>query len=124
MWTLAVGMFAAFKGITFWPVRHRPSVARGLAFLIGWPGMDAGAFFAPRGIGRAQSRDFVDAAIKTVLGAALIWLVARGLMPAHPLFAGWVVMVGIVLVLHFGVLELISLLWRGAGFNVPPLMDH
>ena len=56
------------------------------------------------------------------LGAALLWWVARQV--PYPLLSGWIGMVGIVLVLHFGILEAFSLLWSTAGFNAPPLMDN
>jgi hypothetical protein len=43
-------------------------------------------------------------------------------MPSHPLVAGWLAMIGIVLCLHFGLFHLLSVAWRSARVNPPPIM--
>ena len=42
------------------------------------------------------------AALKTLLGATLIWVVARTALTVNPLLTGWLGMVGLIFVLHFG----------------------
>jgi hypothetical protein len=38
------------------------------------------------------------------------------------MLVGWVGMIGIIFTLHFGLLHVISWLWRRAGVNAPPIM--
>jgi alginate O-acetyltransferase complex protein AlgI len=64
------------------------------------------------------------AALNTLIGAALIWGVARTAVPADPLLAGWLGMVGVILVLHFGTFHLLSLGWRTIGVNARPIMQN
>lgn len=41
----------------------------------------------------------------------------------HPLVTGWVGMIGLVFLLHFGAFHLLSLLWRALGVNAMPIMQ-
>src|SRR5207237_864718 len=98
---------------------------RALAYMVAWPGMDAEAFL--RRIYRpAQPHpsEWIAAALKTLLGATLIWVVARTDVPVNPLLAGWVGMVGLIFVLHFGTFHLLSLAWRSIGVNATPVMNN
>jgi predicted DCC family thiol-disulfide oxidoreductase YuxK len=64
----------------------------------------------------------ITIAIATIfLGAMLLFGVARF---AHQrLFAGWIGMTGIVLILHFGLFHLLAIGWRNAGRDAEPIMD-
>jgi Membrane bound O-acyl transferase family len=64
----------------------------------------------------------MGAALKTLLGATLIWVVARTAYPERPLLAGWLGMVGLILVLHFGTFHLLSLARRSHGVDATPVM--
>jgi alginate O-acetyltransferase complex protein AlgI len=65
------------------------------------------------------------ASINIVVALPLIWVVPRLLIASHPLLAGWCGMIGLVLLLHFGLLNLLSTAWRNvAGVNAPPLMNR
>jgi D-alanyl-lipoteichoic acid acyltransferase DltB (MBOAT superfamily) len=64
------------------------------------------------------------AALKTLLGAALIWAAARTALPVNPLLAGWTGMAGLIFVLHFGAFHLVSLGWRTIGVNAMPVMQN
>jgi predicted DCC family thiol-disulfide oxidoreductase YuxK len=63
------------------------------------------------------------AGIKTLLGAALLWVGVPLTGAAHPLVAAWAGMIGIVLLLHFGLFHLLSLLWRALGIDARPIMQ-
>jgi alginate O-acetyltransferase complex protein AlgI len=52
----------------------------------------------------------------------LLFVVAR-LFAGTPLLAGWIGMIGTVLLLHFGVFHLIALALRTAGIAVTPIMN-
>jgi alginate O-acetyltransferase complex protein AlgI len=65
---------------------------------------------------------FVFAVCKMLFGVALVGVVPL-LRETHPLLAGWVGMWGIVFVLHFGVMHVLSVLWRAAGVDAQPIMN-
>ncbi len=106
------------------PVRGR--VGRGwrsLAYLFLWPGMDATTFLNPAARPATPAlREWVAAALKTVVGAALFWGVAR-LAAAASLAAGWIGLFGLIFLLHFGSFHLVSLAWRTVGIQARPIMD-
>jgi alginate O-acetyltransferase complex protein AlgI len=124
MWALAVGVFAACKWLT-WRRAPQAPVWRHLAYLVAWPGLDAGAFFDSRPLPadrRPTGGEWLFAAAKLLLGAALVW-VAVPLVPAdRPLARGWVGMAGLIFLLHFGSFHLLSCAWRAAGVDAKPLM--
>jgi alginate O-acetyltransferase complex protein AlgI len=63
------------------------------------------------------------AIFETALGAALFWLIARTIPAGAGLLRGWVGMLGLILLLHFGSFQLLSLFWRSFSVNAPPLMS-
>ena len=126
MWVLAASAYCGLKWLSWWRVRHRiphPSW-RSIAYLWAWPGMDAESFLDVRKVGEPpRLSDWLRAALKTAIGAILFWLVARRLFPAHVLLAGWVGMLGLVLVLHFGTFQILALLWQSLGVAAKPIMS-
>ena len=128
MWAMAFALYAGCKWLTYREARVRGVASdrlRALGYLLAWPGMDATAFL--RGTDRlAQPRpsEWMAAALKTLLGATLIWVVARTAVPVNPLLAGWLGMVGLIFVLHFGTFHLLSLGWRSIGVNAMPVMQN
>jgi predicted DCC family thiol-disulfide oxidoreductase YuxK len=128
MWAMAFALYAGCKWLTYREARVRGVTSdrlRALGYLLAWPGMDAEAFLS--GTNRpAQPHpsEWIAAALKTLLGATLIWVVARTAVPVNPLLAGWVGMVGLIFVLHFGTFHLLSLGWRGIGVNAMPVMQN
>jgi hypothetical protein len=126
MWALAVAVFFGCKWQSWWECRDTPgvTVGRSLGYLLAWPGMDAAAFLDPtKGASRPQGKEWIWAGAKTVFGAALLWGVAPRVPTTRPLLAGWVGMVAIILVLHFGAFHIVSLVWRAAGVNAQPIMQ-
>jgi predicted DCC family thiol-disulfide oxidoreductase YuxK len=127
MWTMAGALYAGCKWLSY---RHAldagsaTSRTRVILYLFAWPGMDAEAFLARPYCERASGWEWIAASLKTALGAALIWVGARAVLPAYPALAGWLGMVGLVLTLHFGTFHLLSLIWRGAGVDAMPVMRN
>ena len=127
MWALAAAVFAVCKWLT-WQRTHAPDTPalRHAAYLLAWPGLDAGAFLDPRPLPhsrRPTSGEWAFAAGKFALGVTLTWGAVR-LVPADlPLLRGWVGMAGLVFLLHFGSFHLLSCAWRAAGVDARPLMN-
>lgn len=127
MWALAAAVFALCKWVTWsrTPAPHAPRW-RHAAYLFAWPGLDARAFLDPRPLPpdrRPTPGEWLFAAAKLAVGAALTWW-AVPLVPAdRPLLRGWVGMAGLIFLLHFGSFHLLSCAWRAAGVDARPLMN-
>jgi alginate O-acetyltransferase complex protein AlgI len=125
MWFVAFAVFAGFKWWTWSQACEkgpRPAAARSLAYLFLWPGMGARKFlFSTDRPSRPALSAWVWAATKTILGAILLWGVAR--RTGQGLLAGWIGMIGIIFLLHFGLFALLSLFWQSRGVDAPPLMQ-
>jgi hypothetical protein len=126
MWLLAVSIFASLKWLTWWSARSRilHSAWRSIGYLLAWPGMDAQAFLdTTQPVPCPDARAWITAALKTTLGIAWFWLLPRSLPLNEPLFRGWAGMIGLVMVLHFGTFEIISLVWQTLGIKATPIMS-
>jgi predicted DCC family thiol-disulfide oxidoreductase YuxK len=98
-------------------------LARKIGFLFAWVGMDAATLLKKKDVVEIpRAGEWIFGGIKTLLGGALLWGVARYTVRVNPLLGGWTGMVGIILLLHFGLFHLLALGWRAAGFNAQPLM--
>ncbi len=126
MWLLAGAIFVGCKWRTLWDAWHasfKRNWRRSAAYLLLWPGMEAEQFLDPSGANRhVQSREWLAALIKTLSGAALIGVAKNTLLAGHPLLSGWIGMLGIVLILHFGIFYLIALAWESVGVHAEPIM--
>jgi len=125
MWTMAGALYAGCKWLSYRDALDAGAAmsrTRVMLYLFAWPGMDANAFLARPYIERAGGWEWIAAALKTTLGAALIWIGVRAAMPAYPVLAGWLGMIGLILTLHFGTFHLLSLAWRRAGVDAMPVM--
>lgn len=126
MWGLAVAIFIACKLLTWGRVAApHASVARQAGYLLAWPGLDAPTFLAtpatpPPAPPTAWEWSF--AAAKMAVGVVLLYGLARRLPDGSPLLVGWVGMIGLVFVLHFGLFHLLSCGWRALGVDARPLM--
>jgi hypothetical protein len=125
MWMLAASIFFGCKWQSWWEHRHfaGATFGRSAGYLFAWPGMDAEAFLNPERHAYApEAREWFWAIFKTASGVALLWAVARRIPENNALLAGWIGMLGIILVLHFGTFHILSLLWRCAGVDARPIM--
>lgn len=122
MWAMAFALFFGCKWLTWWRCEIAdPPLWRNWAYLFAWPGMDADAFLdAHRQVPKPNWRQWTGAMLKTMLGALLVWEIAR-LAPA-PLLKGWIGLVGCVFLLHFGTFHLLALLWQQLGVDAQPIM--
>lgn len=124
MWTLAFAIFFGLKWMTWWQARgcipHRPG--RSLAYIAAWPGMDAESFLDSRNFKPAPTtRDWLWAGLKTCFGVLLFWTIARKF--SAPLIQGWIGLLGLVLLLHFGSFHLVALFWQAMGIDAEPIMS-
>jgi predicted DCC family thiol-disulfide oxidoreductase YuxK len=127
MWTIAFALYVCCKCLTYSDARSHGASAdrrRAAAYLLAWPGMDAITFLSDDVPERPRAGEWVRAACKIVLGLVLFMLAARRAATAPSLVVAWIGMLGIVLMLHFGSFELLSLAWRHAGVRAVPLMQQ
>ena len=115
MWLLASGVIVVGKGVLL--RLHAPVHP---AWLWGWPGMDPDRFHRPPqkppGIREANG-----AWVRVIAGAFLVW----GVVPRlEGTAAAWTGLVGLGLLLHFGLVHLLSIHWRMNGFDARPLFDR
>jgi hypothetical protein len=126
MWLLAAAIFAICKSQSWFAASdfaRRATWRRNAAYLFLWPGMNAAQFLdASIIVPRPAAREWISAAAKTFSGAALIWLVVRRV--PNPLLVAWIGMLGLILILHFGIFHLLSLAWRSAGISAQPIMQR
>lgn len=119
MWLLAGGLFALAK-VAMLAQAAGLGAGRAWAFAIAWPGMNVGEWLRPLGPTEKRLPWFAGWAALS-MGAVLIWGVARHW--EHPLAAGWTGMIGMVLMLHFGLFRVLAGFWQQMGVGVRPLMD-
>src|ERR1051326_96008 len=126
MWILALALFFGAKWMSISPMLLRGRVVhwgRLFAYLLLWPGMDARAFFGRSLVPIPLVCEWTIATSKMLLGATILWLGVPLVGVGHPLVTAWVGMVGMVFLLHFGFLHLLSLFWRALGINARPIMQ-
>lgn len=125
MWCLAGGLFLGGKlGLL---ILHRPwrnaPAWRVLAYTFLWPGMDTRPWVVRR---TAETNTLwtpaTAALLKMLLGALLLWQVAP--LIGMPLARGWVGMIGLIFLLHFGSFHLLAIFWQSMGIPVVPIMQH
>jgi predicted DCC family thiol-disulfide oxidoreductase YuxK len=127
MWLVAAALFFGCKWLTFWRALQQGThlhFERLPGYFLFWPGMDATNFLTSeirRGNLSEHARRIVASAIQIVTGALALFLVAR--LASIPLLAGWIGMLGMILMLHFGFFRLTAVAWQIAGVDAQPIMD-
>jgi predicted DCC family thiol-disulfide oxidoreductase YuxK len=123
MWLMAGAIFLACKWLTFSRARKQivdVRLGRALGYFFLWPGMEAERFLGPPAL--PDKRGNIGGAIaKFGLGGVLLFGLAR--FAREPLLTGWLGMIGIILILHFGIFALLAIAWRAHGIDAPPIMD-
>jgi hypothetical protein len=126
MWILSFAIFISLKWLTWWKARLRVAhpAWRSPAYLLAWPGMDAETFLdASRHVPPPAPIGWLRAIFKTILGAILLWVVTRSIPQEEPLLRGWVALLGLILLLHFGTFQIIALFWKSVGVNAKAIMS-
>ncbi len=121
MWCLALAIYVGLKAVSWVSVRMEAPAWKHVAYLLGWPGMDTVHFLAGHA-SRPLVSEWLFASFKMGLGVVLIWIVVP-LIRGNDLLAGWVGMIGIVFILHFGLFHLLSCWWRSLGMAAIPIMN-
>ena len=128
MWTLGVALGQFGKWLTWRDAREAglsTPAKLSLVWFLFWPGLDGRTFFARNPIVPCPAkREWLAASIKLAFGVALIWMMTPLARNRSELLAAWVAMIGIVLCLHFGLFQLLSLGWRTIGVNAQPIMNR
>jgi alginate O-acetyltransferase complex protein AlgI len=128
MWLMAGALYFGCKWLTF-RVAARRSVAftfpRSLGYWLAWPGMEAEKFLDARCVPpKPRAFEWTQAAATILAGAYLLWGVTPRALPAHPILAGWIGMIGFAWLVHFGLFHVLSLGWRQAGVTASPIMEN
>jgi predicted DCC family thiol-disulfide oxidoreductase YuxK len=129
MWAMAFGIFFGSKWLTLGVAVERTTGVvcpfRAFAYLFAWPGMDAPRFLSPDlapAIRRSVLiQDAAGAGARLLTGTFLLFAIAR--RAADPILAGWIGMVGVVLILHFGLFALLGAGWRALRVDAAPIMN-
>jgi hypothetical protein len=126
MWALSFAIFSGLKWMTWWKARSRIAhrAGRSFAYLLAWPGMDAETFLdAEKHPVKPAAQEWFWAALKTAMGAALLWAVALRIPAQQELLRGWIGLFGLIFLLHFGSFHLIALFWQTVGIDAEPIMS-
>lgn len=130
MWLVTFSLYGGFKWLT-WRRALRslapsgPPLMHSLAYLFLWPGMDAVRFMSADNHQRhPPSGEWLRAVRSVAAGAAILGLIAGHFVSWRPWLMGWAGLVAVGLILHFGVLHLLSLVWQRAGVDARPIMQR
>jgi alginate O-acetyltransferase complex protein AlgI len=124
MVALVVALFVVMKGVSLAAARAEGAPALGLrrwlVFTLAWYGMN------PRAFARRRARDRSGALRLARRGArnAIAGMLLIGLaLQIGSAWAAPILMVGLSLLVHFGVFTLLAALWQARGFAVRALFD-
>ena len=128
MWSIALAVYIGCKWLTWQHAAvHNAPLWKHVAYLTAWPGMDATAFLGDTSsVNHSACRtiDWLAAIAKVACGVTLLFGVSRLIPPRSAYLIGWIGMVGLVLILHFGAFQLLSCWWRRVGIDAPALMNN
>jgi alginate O-acetyltransferase complex protein AlgI len=123
MWLFALSIYAGCKWLT-WRLADRGRFGwRDAAYLFAWPGMDARAFLTRSPAQPPSLGYWLFAAAKVLAGVTALICAALLVDETSWFYAGWLGMLAVGLILHFGLFDLLSLYWRSRGAEARPLMN-
>ena len=123
VWIFLTLKLAAFDALPRQSTSHNGMVRSLALWVLTIPTLDANAFFSPCPNDKRYSlREWMTAIFSPGLGCLLFLAIAPHCRDVSDLLAGWITAGGLILILHFGLLNLIVLTWRACGRNVIPLM--
>ena len=125
MWLICFALFGVLKAISVWPVAGRMTPGLRAGYLFGWPGLDPAPFTegGASWVSEASLRDLAIPLLELVAGATFIWGLSPHAAGISDLLQGWLGLVGIALLLHFGAFRGLQWVWNRAGISVGPIMD-
>lgn len=126
MWLIAFAIYSTCKLLTLRGVAvNGASTSRTFAYLMFWPGMCARRFLDCNAKVRTPDvARWIKAIFRLSLGVVLLWVVVRRIPIADDLLRGWIGMFGIILLLHFGMFDLLALSFQTAKIDAQPLMNE
>lgn len=125
MWVICFALFGVLKAISVWPVAGRMTAGLRAGYLFGWPGLDPAPFTA-RGAVRVPApsvRDLTIPLLELAAGATLVWGLSPRAAGISDLLQGWLGLIGIALLLHFGAFRALQWVWNRRGVPVRSIMD-
>jgi hypothetical protein len=125
MWGISFTLYTLLKVVSGSARSAAVPVGRQCGYLLAWPGMDAQAFLSDSENTPAKPTgwEWAFALCKLSGGCGLVWGVAPRFAGRSELLSGWIGMVGIIFVLHFGLFHLLSCAWRHHGVRAVPIMN-
>jgi predicted DCC family thiol-disulfide oxidoreductase YuxK len=127
MWVLAFSIYGGCKWLTY-----RDTLVEGLdlplrtriIYLLLWPGMSLKEFagMPPANVRMNVAARWFAALTKTMIGIGLVWFAVPIISSDVWLLRGWVGMIGLIMMLHFGTFHLLALTLQSFGFNARPNM--
>lgn len=111
MWMISFGIYGLLKVLGWYFRDTSAPIWKHLAYLLAWPGMDVGAFFFEQNDTSPFRSEWLFAGIKLMLGVILVGVTTPARDRFGDAIAGWMGMIGIVFMLHFGLFHLLSCLW-------------
>ena len=126
MWLMVGAIFLGCKWLTLQRANSciRAASGRKIIYLLLWPGMDAARFLASKRTRSTRSPELPNigaAFAKIGLGALLLWVIAQ--RSTNTLLAVWIGMIGLILIVHFGLFGLAASCWRIFGWPARPIMN-
>src|SRR5256885_7359846 len=113
MWLLAFVVWLVCKPLTWTAAPSAGRSLRGAAgYFVMWPGMDPKPFLSRANHLGTCWKPVLRKAIANVLTGAIVFAIATQLVGICPFLAGWIGMIGTILLLHFGLFDLIALACR------------
>src|SRR5262245_22833985 len=120
MWSAAVAIYACCKLLTWSRAATREiPLERHLAYLFAWPGLDAERFLRGHVSQTVRPHEWFAAAVRIAAGSLIFAVIGR--TQWSDTATGWVGVIGLGLMLHFGVFQLLSCFWRARHVAATPL---